>query len=81
MRWPGNPKVARLRLTECSKSCDLHPALHGAIRGAQGGTALCRLGGVTSQLHLPSLTPLSVGGFGRLQLGAPHWAMSVNYCK
>ena len=34
-----------------------------------------------SQLDLPSLTPLSVAGCGRLQLGAPHWATSVNYCK
>ena len=38
-------------------------------------------GGATSQLDLPSLTPLSVAGCGRLQLGVPHWAISVNYCK
>ena len=30
------PKVARSRLTQCSKSCDLQPALRCAIRGAQG---------------------------------------------
>ena len=36
VRWPGIPKVARSRLTQCSKSCDLQPALHCAIRGAQG---------------------------------------------
>ena len=29
-------------------------------------------GGATSQLDLSSLTPLSVAGFGRLQLGVPH---------
>ena len=40
-----------------------------------------RVGGGTSQLDLPSLTPLSVADCGRLQLGAPHWATSVNYCK
>ena len=34
--WPDIPKVARSRLTECSKSSDLQPALHCAIRGAQG---------------------------------------------
>ena len=34
--WPGIPKVARSRLNECSKSCDLPPTLHCAIRGAQG---------------------------------------------
>ena len=36
VRWPSIPKVARSRLTECSKSCDLQPALHCAIHGAQG---------------------------------------------
>ena len=41
-----------------------------------GGTALW-VGGATSQLDLPSLTPLSVAGCGRLQLGVPHWATSV----
>ena len=40
-----------------------------------------RVGGATSQLDLPSLTPLSVAGCGRLQLGVPHWATSVDYCK
>ena len=44
---------------------------------SSGGTALCRVGGATSQLDLPSLTPLSVAGCGWLQLGAPHWATSV----
>ena len=44
---------------------------------SSGGTALCRVGRATSQLDLPSLTPLSVGGCGWLQLGAPHWATSV----
>ena len=36
-----------------------------------------RVGGATSQLDLPSLTPLSVAGCGRLQLGVPHWATSI----
>ena len=30
-----------------------------------------------SRLDLPSLTTLSVAGYGRLQLGAAHWATSV----
>ena len=34
----------------------------------------------TSQLDVPSLTPLSVAGCGRLQLGVTHWATSVDYC-
>ena len=45
-----------------------------------GGTAH-EGGGVTSQLDLPSLTPLSVASCGRLQLGVIHWATSVDYCK
>ena len=45
-----------------------------------GGTAH-EGGGATSELDLPSLTPFSVAGSGRLQLGVPHWATSVNYCK
>ena len=40
-----------------------------------------RMGGSTSQFDLPSLTPLSVAGCGRLQLGVPHWAASVDYCQ
>ena len=43
-----------------------------------GGTALCVGWVVTvSLLDLPSVTPLSVAGCDRLQLGAPHWATSV----
>ena len=38
-------------------------------------------GGTTSQLDQPSLTPLSVAGCGRRQLGVSHWASSVYYCK
>ena len=48
---------------------------------SSGGTAPCRVGGATSQLDLPFLTPLSVAGCGWLQPGAPHWAASVNYRK
>ena len=48
---------------------------------SSGSTALCRVGGATRQLDLPSLTPLSIAGCGWLQRGAPHWATSVNYCK
>ena len=35
------------------------------------------VGSATSQLDLPSLTPLSGADCGRLQLGVPHWATSV----
>ena len=40
-------------------------------RGAQGVLPM-RVGGATSQLDLPSLTPLSVAGCGSLQLVVPH---------
>ena len=36
-----------------------------------------RVGGATSQLDLPSLTPVSVDDCGPLQLGVPYWATSV----
>ena len=80
--WPhregGLPpmlKVARL-IPGGDRGCtDLYYA-----RGAHG-TLPMRVGGATSQLGLPSLTPLSVASCGRLQLGVPHWATSVDYCK
>ena len=49
-------------------------------RGAQEVLPM-RVGGAASQLDLPSLTPSSVTGFGRLKLGVPHWAASVDYCN
>ena len=39
-----------------------------------------RVGGAASKLDLPSLTPLSVAGCGRLQLGVPNRPTSVDYC-
>ena len=36
-----------------------------------------RVGGATSQLDLPSLTPLPVADCGRLQLLVNNWATSV----
>ena len=45
------------------------------------GVLRVRVDGATSQLDPPSLTPLSVDGFGRLQLGVPYWASSVDYYK
>ena len=49
-------------------------------RGAQGVPPM-RVGGATSQLDLPSQTPLSVAGCVRLQLRVPHLDASVDYCK
>ena len=57
-------------------SCtDLHYA-----RGTQGVLPM-RVWSATSQLDLPSVAPLSAVGCGRLQLGVPNWATSVDYCK
>ena len=64
--------VARLIPLWCT---DLYYA-----RGAQGVLPM-RVGGATSQLDLPSLTPLSVADCGGLQPGVPQWAASVHYCK
>ena len=50
-------------------------------RGAQGVGTAHEGRGATSQLDLKSLTPLSVAGCGRLQLGVLHFATSVGYCK
>ena len=41
--------------------------------------ATAHVGG--GQLDLPSLMLLSVAGCGRLQLGVPDLATSVDYCK
>ena len=49
-------------------------------RGAQGVLRM-RVEDATSQLDPPSLMPISVAGCGRLQLGVPHWATSVDYYK
>ena len=32
VRWSGIPKVARSRLTQCSKSCDLQPSPHCSVQ-------------------------------------------------
>ena len=56
------------------------PHLHREIRGAHGVLAL-RVGVRQVNWTKPSLTPLSVAGCGRLQLGVLHWATSIDYCK
>ena len=45
------------------------------------GAPVNGVGEAPSQLDLPSLMPLSVACCDRLQLGVPHWATSVDYCK
>ena len=57
---------------------ELHPFVLCARRS---GSTADESGGATSQLDLPSLTSWSVAGCGRLQLGVPHLATTVDYCK
>ena len=63
-----------------ARSIPAEAALIRAITRSSGVLPM-REGGAKSQLDLPSLTPLSVAGCGRLQLGVPHLAASVDYCK
>ena len=50
--------------------------MHEALRG------IAHEGGWCDQSNGSTVsTPLSVAGCGRLQLGVPHWATSVDYCK
>ena len=61
------PKVARSRLSQCSAVSLVicSPARIAVCNTwSSGGTALCRGGDATSQLDLPSLTPLLVAGCG-----------------
>ena len=63
VRSSGIPKVARSRLTLCSKSYDLQP--HCSVQYVElRESALCIVMGATRQLDLPSLTPLSVASCG-----------------
>ena len=50
--------------------------LYNMCTRRSGGTAH-EGGGATSQLDIPSPTPLFVAGCGRLQLEVVHWATSV----
>ena len=64
--------VARSIPAEVALIYTMHEALRGTAHEGMGAT---------NQLDLPSLTPLSVAGCGLLQLGVPHWAASLHYCK
>ena len=58
-----------------ARICTMEVALMEYCDGV--GTALCRVVVTASQLDLPSLTPLSVAGCGRLQLEAE----ALGYCS
>ena len=63
---------------ECLAVAELHRFIYA--RSVQGVLPM-GLGSATSQLDLPSLTPFFIAGYGRLQLGVPQWATSVDYFK
>ena len=57
---------------------DSRPKLHLFILCTRrSGVLPMRVGGVTSQLDIPSLTLLSVASCGRLQRGVPHWLLQL----
>ena len=58
----------------------VEPRLHRFILCTRSyrGLLPMRVEGATGQLDLPSLTPLSAAGCGRLQ---PHRVTSVDYCE
>ena len=85
LKWPHRQGCWLLHMVKVGRLQDRIPALaelqvFNYARGAQGVLPI-GAGGATSQLDLPSLTLLSVAACGRLQLGVPHWATSVDYCK
>ena len=75
MRWSGITEDACSSSGCCIKSCDLLVAFTPCNTWSSGGPAHER-GGATD---LPYLSPLSVAGYGRLQLDVPHWAASVEF--
>ena len=89
VRAPIRSKSNKRRLTSLdlipcewrsTDSLDCLPSKSACQRAAQEVLPM-RVGGATCKLYLPSLTALSVVSCGRLQLGVPHWATSVDCCK
>ena len=60
-----------------------NPYLQRVIRGAQEVLPMRVGGGGGCDQSIGSTVSdaLTVAGCSRLQLGAPHWATSVDYCK
>ena len=69
-----NSRLRLLRFMLCTRRSGCTAALVQPMR--VGGEEWA-----TSQLDLPSQTPLSVVSCGRLHLGVPHLDTSVDYCK
>ena len=74
VRWLSVQRVPGSRSANCTG--DLWHSF-APYEWRSGVTTLLRVGVTASQLDLQSLTPLSVTGYGRLQLGAVHFATSV----
>ena len=79
-------RIGKVVASHAEGGCEIEPRLWLSCtdlyyaRGTQEVLPM-RVGGATSQLDLQSLTSLSVAGCVRLQLGVPHWATSVDYCR
>ena len=72
-RWLPHMQKSRVRVPGWQRLF-----IYALWAGDAQGVLPCEGWGVTaSQLDLPSLTPLSVAGCGRLQLEAAHWATWV----
>ena len=74
-RWLPRPLKLQGLLTAVESA-----PIYAYAQGSQGVLPLT-VKGATSQLDLLSLTPLFVAGCDRRQLGVPHLATSVDYCK
>ena len=61
-----------------ARSIPAETALINTMHEALRGYYPFKFGGAASQFYLPSLTPLSVAGSGRLQVGVPNWATLVH---
>ena len=77
---PQRSQVARLQGCKIESRLWLSYTDLYHARGTQRVLPM-RRGGATSQLYLPSLTPLSLDGCGRLKLRVFHWDTSVDYFK
>ena len=79
--WPHRQCVG-LAFRRSPISCSLAAESLASICTVQQvnlrGTALYIGGGIGNSMDLPSLTPLSIAGCGRLHLDAPHWSTSVS---
>ena len=71
MSWSSVPNVPGSNPTAYTLDC-----VRICMCKWRSGALPCKGGATASQLDQPSLTPLSIAGSGRLQLGVAYWATS-----